>query len=451
MGSDPAGAYPPDEDEAPRHAVGVGAFRIARTPVTNREYARFVATVGVAPPCHWGGGGPAPGTERHPVTYVTWDDARAFAGWAGGRLPTEAEWERAARGDDARLWPWGDALPAPALCAFGSPDGPPAVGSARDGASPWGVLDLAGTVWEWTSSACSSYPYDAADGREEPSAGGTRVVRGGSFVHGPGEIRCSSRQGLVAGTRDHYVGFRVVAVPGAGSAELDWADVPAGAVQLGNDPAHFVDEALASELPRHAVEVEPFELSRTVVTNAQYAAFVASGVEPPPHWSGPVPSLGLGDHPVSHVDWQDARAFCDWVGGRLPTEAEWERAGRGDDARRYPWGAGDPAPTLVAVGSGLKRGTTAPVDAHPAGASPYGLLNMAGNVWEWTSSAYRPYPYDAGDGRERHESSEPRVLRGGSFASPEPRFARCAFRSRSAPCRRQAHIGFRVARGRSHA
>jgi iron(II)-dependent oxidoreductase len=173
------------------------------------------------------------------------------------------------------------------------------------------------------------------------------------------------------------------------------------------------------------VHVNAFELGRTPVTNEQYAAFVRdSDAAQPAHWPAP------DDHPVVFVDWHDASEFCAWAGGRLPSEAEWEKAARGTDARRYPWG-NEEDPTRAAVGAGLKRGTTAPVGAHPGGASPYGLEDMAGNVWEWTST-------ETADGE--------RVLRGGSYASPGLPWARCAMRSRSRPQRRQAHIGFRVAR-----
>ena len=166
------------------------------------------------------------------------------------------------------------------------------------------------------------------------------------------------------------------------------------------------------------------------VTNDQYALFVADvGAAPPPHLPAP------GDHPVTFVDWFDAAAFCAWAGGRLPTEAEWEKAARGTDGRIYPWGDEEDA-SRAAIGSGLKRGSTSPVGSRPAGASPYGLHDMAGNVWEWTSTGY---------------AVNERVLRGGSYASPGLAWARCAMRSHSRPQRRQAHIGFRVAKGAVHA
>ncbi len=447
MGSDAVAAFAPDPDEAPRHHVSCSAFSIGRTPVTNAQYRLFVDASGHPAPSHWPGGEIPAGRELHPVTYVSHADAAAFCRWAGGWLPTEVEWERAARGDDGRAWPWGDEAPAPDLATFATTDTSP-VGSHPRGAGPFGALDLAGNAWEWTASALRPYPYDAGDGREGEASASPRVVRGGAYIHGPGEIRCSFRHGQLPGTVDHYVGFRLVCEPGARLAlELDVADVPAGAVLLGNDSRPSSGPALADETPRHTVAVAAVLLSATPVTNVQYLAFVrATGHPAPPHWSDGAPPAALVDHPVTYVDWFDARAFCVWAGARLPTEAEWEKAARGTDARLYPWGSKEADSTLANFGGGSKHGATTPVAAHPNGASPYRLLDLAGNTWEWVSSAYEPYPFRADDRREDPMSSALRVLRGGSYASRSPLYLRGAMRSRSFPGRRSAHIGFRAAR-----
>ena len=458
MGSDPAAEFAPEPDEAPRHRVPVAAFRVGRTQVTNAEYAVFVAASGYPAPSHWPDGGPTVDQESHPVTYVSWEDARAFCTWAGGVLPTEAQWERAARGDDDRAWPWGDDAPTVEHAAFAATE-TSAVGLHLAGASALGALDLAGNAWEWTTSAYRNYPYDADDGREDEGSPDPRVVRGGAYSHGPGEIRCSYRHGMLPGAVDHYVGFRLACAPDTRlGLEMETINVPAGAVLLGNDPRPSSGPSLPDETPQHVVALPSFQLGATPVTNDQYLEFVrATGHEPPPHWLDGAPPTGLGKHPATYVDWFDARAFCSWAAARLPTEAEWEKGARGTDARLYPWGQSAPRAAdivlnqhndqaLLVFGSGSKRGTTAAVGAFAAGSSPYGLLDMSGNVWEWVSSGYAPYPYQARDGREDPSTGTPRVLRGGSFASMSPLFVRCASRSRSAPGRRSAHIGFRIAR-----
>jgi formylglycine-generating enzyme required for sulfatase activity len=445
MGSDPAAEHAPDPDEAPCHAVDVPAFRLGRTPVTNAQYGAFVRVTGHRPSAAWPNGVVPRGRELHPVTYVSWSEADAFSRWAGGFLPSEAQWERAARAGDRRTWPWGDDAPSQARAVLGETDTRP-VGGRLAGAGPFGHLDLAGNVWEWTASLMWSYPYDAGDGREG-SRGGARVVRGGAFVHGAGEARCSYRHGMLPGAMDHYVGFRVAAPPDVSADVIDLVDVPAGVVWLGNDARPSRGAAPPDEAPRHDCDVDAVELAATPVTNEQYAAFLrTTGRAAPIHWGdGTIPE-GLERHPVTHVDWHSASEFCAWVGGRLPTEAEWEKGARGGDLRLYPWGDEAPDPRRANAGAGLKHGGTTTVGSAPDGASPYGLLDMAGNVWEWVSTAYRPYPYDAGDGREDPASDESRVLRGGSFASLTAGHVRCARRSASRPGRRSAHIGFRVAR-----
>jgi iron(II)-dependent oxidoreductase len=219
--------------------------------------------------------------------------------------------------------------------------------------------------------------------------------------------------------------------------------------------------ALDNERPAHTVEVAAFAIDAAPVTNARYAQFIAAGgYDDPRWWSAPGwahrQAVGLQapmhwrrdgdgwaytrfgrlepvapDEPVVHVCFYEAQAYAAWAGRRLPTEAEWEKGARGTDGRAYPWGDEEDE-GRAAVGAGLKQGSTSPAGSLPDGASPYGLLDMAGNVWEWTSTEYPP-----GE----------RVLRGGSFASPGLAWARCTMRSHSRPVRRQSHIGFRVARG----
>ena len=144
MGGNPADEYAPEPDEAPRHRVRCTAFRIGRTPVTNQQYRSFVAATRHPAPTNWPGGAIPAGRELHPVTYVDFDDAAAFCRYVGGRLPTEAEWERAARGDDGRTWPWGEAEPHAGRARFGTTDTSP-VGLHPLGESPFGAPTWPGT------------------------------------------------------------------------------------------------------------------------------------------------------------------------------------------------------------------------------------------------------------------------------------------------------------------
>ena len=148
------------------------------------------------------------------------------------------------------------------------------------------------------------------------------------------------------------------------------------------------------------------------------------------------------------VSWHDAVAYCNWLAEvtgtsyRLSSEAEWEKGARGSDGRIYPWGNRWDAKRCN-TSEGGKGGTT-PVGAYPQGASPDGLLDIAGNVWEWTWSVYKGYPYVSGDGREELEGGGRRVLRGGSW-SLNQLHARCAYRDGFSPDFRLNYVGFRVA------
>ena len=224
--------------------------------------------------------------------------------------------------------------------------------------------------------------------------------------------------------------------------------IPAGEFLMGSDPRKDKD-AQSDEQPQHTLYLLDYYLAKTPVTNAQYVAFMqAIDHRQPRHWEGGKPPRGKEDHPVVDVTWHDAIAYCNWLAEvtgkpyRLPSEAEWEKGARGSGGLIYPWGnRWDAKRCNTREGH---RGDTTLVGTYPEGASPYSLLDMAGNVLEWTRSVYKGYPYVPEDGREDLESEEDRVLRGGSWDGGQG-LARCGFRGRGYPHYSVIGIGFRVA------
>ncbi len=217
------------------------------------------------------------------------------------------------------------------------------------------------------------------------------------------------------------------------------AYVPAGCFMMGSENVN------ADEQPVSEVCLDAYWIGQTEVTNAQYHACVDAGACEPPQDRRYYDDPAYANAPVVYVNWQQSRAYTEWVGGRLPTEAEWEYAARGPASWEYPWG--NSTPTCQQANSsecGVNDILPVGPDQRPAGASWVGALDMAGNVDEWTSSAYVSYPYVATDGREDLITYSVRVLRGGAWTD-EFDVARSANREWLNPVSRSSQTGFRVA------
>ena len=242
---------------------------------------------------------------------------------------------------------------------------------------------------------------------------------------------------------------------------LGFVEIAAGSFLMGSDavidPMAFDIERWSSTNAQAVLELPTYYIGRFEVTVAQMRSFVqATGY--------PIDGQALGGapgHPATFISWPDALAYSRWLdeilrtspdtpevlstllegGGQvtLPTEAEWEKAARGSDGRIYPWGS-EPRPDRATYQA---RGTTA-VGSHQCPECPFGLSDMAGNVWEWTRSPYQPYPYDPIDDFEDLENESLWVMRGGSFTDPA-HFVRGANRGGADPGARRAFIGFRIA------
>jgi formylglycine-generating enzyme required for sulfatase activity/predicted nucleic acid-binding Zn-ribbon protein len=223
------GSKASDSDETPEHTVELREYRISKYPVTNEEYKRFVDVAGHrvpyvkaewAKPYNWDRDRKTfpPGKGKHPVVLVSYDDAKAYCKWIGKRLPTEAQWEKAARGQNGLTYPWGPAPPNRRLCNFSNIEGgTTAVGSYQAGASrAYGMEDMAGNVWEWCADSYKKDFYRAPGRGNNPECRantGLKVIRGGCWTSKSDVLRCSNRHSRKPDTRHVIIGFRTAYPP----------------------------------------------------------------------------------------------------------------------------------------------------------------------------------------------------------------------------------------------
>ena len=545
MGSDA------EDNEKPVHTVYVDAFYIDKYEVTNAQFKTFVDANpqwqkdNIPSKYHddgnylldWIGNSYPSGKSNHPVIDVSWYAAMAYAQWAGKRLPTEAEWEKAARGGLVdEKYPWGSgidaskanygkSIPLDILTTLTTPVG----NYAPNG---YGLYDMAGNVAEWCLDEYDSGFY-ARSPRRNPVAGGwigknfaavqtntRRVVRGGGWLTPARYLRVANRGGLTPTDTFEYFGFRCARAVTQGGQEVQWdvqlekqaipqqgahtstiigkdgaemVLIPAGEFQMGSDDSNAEDH----EKPVHTVYVDAFYIDKYEVTNAQFKAFVDANpqwqkdrIDAKFHngpylyeWNGNDYPAGEANHPVIDVSWYAAMAYAQWVGKRLPTEAEWEKAARGGlVGKKYPWG--NVAPNGTQCNFADKNlserwsenwteifgrnwsdenaddgySITAPIGSYPP--NGYGLYDMAGNAAEWCLDAYDAGFYRrsprrnplAGEMTRREVMTNyqnvttDRVMRGGSWLF-NARFLRVADRTWFSPTHSLMKlVGFRCAR-----
>lgn len=415
--------------QVPQRSVEIADFLIDKTEVTNAEYRKFLkymqqnADHSLCHPDEPSGKDHTPkywrdprfNKDRQPVVGVDWHDAYAFARWAGKQLPTEDQWELAARGRDKRPYPWGTDYDKALYGGDGS--GPVPVDDLTAGyvGAPVG---MAGNVAEWTSSP-------------QPD-GDMMMFRGGAWRHGPGQIYGLTFLRLYAPktTRKQSIGFRCVRDISAGPAPKQMIRIQGGTVSLGGDDTPLlrlmrkhkgrianVDEAFLGDRPT-VVYVPSFRIDRCEVTNAEYRVFLdyirqagdhsfchpdepANKDHTPKYWHDP--RFNKDVQPVVGVDWYDAYAYARWVGKSLASGDQWEFAAKGNTKRLYPWG--DTFDQSFCACAEAKASSAADADSYPNGRSASGAVNMAGNVMEWTTE-----DFGKGGGTKK-------ILRGGAFST----------------------------------
>lgn len=223
--------------------------------------------------------------------------------------------------------------------------------------------------------------------------------------------------------------------------DVEMVVVPAGEFWMGTEDGNDDDK------PRHRVDLDTYYIDRHEITNALYQRFTDAANRPAPRFRNHS-HLNGASQPVVGVSWDDAGAYCRWVGKRLPTEAEWEKAARGEDGRTYPWG--DRWDSGRANSKESQWNRPAPVGSYPSGVSPYGAYDMAGNVWEWVADWYAKDYYERSPRRNPQgpATGSWKILRGGAWGYL-PSLLRTTARLSIMPDLRNTVVGFRCAKGAS--
>ena len=443
-----------DDDEKPAHRVTIThGLWIGQTEVTQAAYQRAMGTN----PSHFQG-------TNLPVETISWNEAQTYCEAVGMRLPTEAEWEYAARagGTSAR---YGD---LDAIAWYFDNSGRQTHEVARKEPNAWGLYDMLGNVWEWVADWHADYAAGSQSDPHGPASGTYRVLRGGSWDNNPRFARASFRGWSGPGNRFNRFGVRCAAerIPyedqgtrdsqqslalarqrqeqqrppqiqqqqenAAGTTKVNPKDgltyvwIPPGTFTMGCSPGDA--ECFADEKPAHHVTItKGFWIGQTEVTEEAYQR--AMGNNPR--------SFNGTNFAVETISWNEAQRYCGAVGMRLPTEAEWEYAARaGGTGARY----GD----LDAIAWYAGNSGSHTYQAGRKQPNAWGLYDVLGNVWEWVADWYADYP--AGGQSDPHgpASGTYRVLRGGS-GGDGPRTARASDRFRNDPELRSYDIGVRCA------
>jgi formylglycine-generating enzyme required for sulfatase activity len=248
--------------------------------------------------------------------------------------------------------------------------------------------------------------------------------------------------------------WQVVIAPPKGKDRAPMIEIPAGSFPMGVPPGDR--DGGRDEYPRHEVFVDTFFIDQFEVTNGRYLEFVKSTAHRIPQnpknptrnlWQGDGITDSLADRPVINVDWYDATAYCQWAGKRLPTEAEWEKAAKGTSDRRFPWGNVEPTGKHLNYNQRwIGEKTLMPVGSYEAGKSPYGVYDMAGNVWEWVNDWYDARYYEKSPSKNPNGPQEgtKKVIRGAGWQNETPT-VRIFTRVDSDPTNRDESTGFRCA------